>query len=351
VWGIRLCRTPLAGKASIVRVVSLIASGTETVCALGRERVLVGRSHECDYPPSISALPVCTQPRFDASGSSREIDEAVKSLLRRAVGVDDVGAAAGTASKVADPVLSESGAGDALSVYEVFTERLRELQPTHIVTQAQCEVCAVSLKDVERAVRDLAGCNPEIISLQPNSLADIWDDIGRVAAGLGVDEDGERLVASLRARMQGIKERAAMIGQRPRVACIEWADPLMAAGNWTPELIEMAGGENLLSLPGEHSPAISFEDLAATDPDVIVIAPCGFSLERTREDKAVLAAQPGWRNLRAVRHSQVFLADGNQYFNRPGPRLVETVKILADILHPDVFAFGHEGSAWERVVS
>ena len=331
-----------------MRIVSLIASGTEIVCALGRERILVGRSHECDYPPSVSALPVCTRPRFDASGSSREIDAAVKSVLRRSMAVDVVGAAAGATSKVADSVPAEMGAGGALSVYEVFTERLRELQPTHIVTQAQCEVCAVSLKDVERAVRELAGCSPEVISLQPNSLNDIWDDIGRVAAGLGVDEDGERLVASLRARMQGIKELAATIGRRPRVACIEWADPLMAAGNWTPELIEMAGGENLLGVAGEHSPAISFEDLAATDPDVIMIAPCGFPLARIREDVPVLAAHPGWKDLSAVRYNQVFLADGNQYFNRPGPRVVETVKILAEILHPDVFAFGHEGSAWER---
>jgi iron complex transport system substrate-binding protein len=293
-------------------------------------------------------LPVCTRPRFDASGSSREIDAAVKSVLRRSMAVDVVGAAAGPGSTLANSELPELGAGDALSVYEVFTERLRELQPTHIVTQAQCDVCAVSLRDVERAVREIADCSPQIISLQPNSLNDIWDDIGRVAAGLGVDEDGERLVASLRARMQGIKERAATIGRRPRVACIEWADPLMAAGNWTPELIEMAGGENLLGVPGEHSPVISFEDLAATDPDVILIAPCGFSLERTRDDMPVLAALPGWKDLSAVQHSQVFLADGNQYFNRPGPRVVETVKILAEILHPDVFAFGYEGSAWER---
>jgi iron complex transport system substrate-binding protein len=262
--------------------------------------------------------------------------------------VDVVGATARAASKAANSVLPELGAGDALSVYEVFTERLRELQPTHIVTQAQCDVCAVSLRDVERAVREIADCSPQIISLQPNSLNDIWDDIGRVAAGLGVDEDGERLVASLRARMQGIKERAAAIGRCPRVACIEWADPLMAAGNWTPELIEMAGGENLLGVAGEHSPAISFEDLAAAGPDAIVIAPCGFSLERTREDIPVLAAQPGWKDLNAVRYAQVFIADGNQYFNRPGPRVVETVKILAEILHPDVFSFGHEGSAWER---
>jgi iron complex transport system substrate-binding protein len=295
-------------------------------------------------------LPVCTRPRFDASGSSREIDAAVKSVLRRSMAVDVVGAAAGPGSTLANSELPELGAGDALSVYEVFTERLRELQPTHIVTQAQCDVCAVSLRDVERAVREIADCSPQIISLQPNSLNDIWDDIGRVAAGLGVDEDGERLIASLRARMQGIKERAATIGRRPRVACIEWADPLMAAGNWTPELIEMAGGENLLGVAGQHSPPISFEDLAAADPDVIVIAPCGFSLERTREDMPVLAALPGWQDLSAVRHTQVFLADGNQYFNRPGPRVVETVKILAEILHPDVFAFGHEGSAWERMV-
>ena len=307
-----------------MRVISLIASATEIVCALGLEHVLVGRSHECDYPPSVAALPVCTEPRFEVSGSSREIDESVRSLLR------------------------QSQVDDALSVYRVHSDVLRELQPSHIVTQAQCEVCAVSLKDVERAVAQIAGCEAKIISLHPNSLSDIWEDIGRVAVGLEVAREGRRLVESLRQRMRKIREKTLSLDARPTVACIEWADPLMAAGNWTPELIEMAGGRNLFGIAGRHSPGMTFEHLIGQDPDVIVMAPCGFSLERTRQDLPLLTAQPGWEGLKAVREGRVYLADGNQYFNRPGPRVAETLEILAEILHPQVFGFGHEGMGWER---
>jgi len=306
------------------RVISLIASSTEIVCALGLEDWLVGRSHECDYPPAVKDLPACTRPRFDVCGSSREIDERVKSLAR------------------------DSALADALSVYEVFPEKLRELKPTHIITQTQCEVCAVSLRDVERAVAELTGSQPAIISLQPNRLADCWEDFMRVASGLGATEAGIRLVADLQARIQEIEFRASPLSPQPGVALIEWADPLMAAGNWMPELVASAGGRNLFGEPGRHSPAMSFSGLAAADPDVIFVAPCGFSLERTREDLPALEAQPGWRDLRAVREGRVYLADGNRYFNRPGPRLVESVEILAEALHPEVFRFGHEGDGWER---
>jgi iron complex transport system substrate-binding protein len=305
-------------------VISLIASGTEIVCALGLEHVLVGRSHECDYPPSVTPLPVCTEPRFEVTGSSREIDEAVRSLLR------------------------QSQANDALSVYRVHQDLLRQLRPSHIVTQAQCEVCAVGLKDVERAVEQISGCEARIISLQPNSLSDIWEDIGRVATGLGVTPEGRRLVESLRQRMRKIRERTLSLDTRPTGACIEWADPLMAAGNWTPELVEMAGGISLFGIAGRHSAAMSFEELVHHDPDVILIAPCGFSLERTRQDLPLLAARPEWARLKAVRNGRVHLADGNQYFNRPGPRVTETLEILAEILHPEVFTFGHERAGWER---
>ena len=308
-----------------MRIISLIASSTETICALGLEEFLVGRSHECDYPPQVRELPVCTQPRFDVSGSSREIDERVKSLQR------------------------ESLVTDALGVYEVFPDRLRELQPTHIVTQAQCEVCAVSLRDVERAVAEVAECEATIISLQPNSMADFWADICRLASGLARTEDGIRLVASLQMRVQEIESRARPLRTEPRVACIEWADPLMAAGNWMPELVRMAGGENLFGEAGKHSPWMSFDELAKADPDVLFISPCGYDMARTRQDVPLLEAWAGWNNLKAVRDGNVYIADGNQYFNRPGPRLVESLEILAEILHPGTFHFGHEGSGWEAV--
>ncbi|HUG81415.1 MAG TPA: cobalamin-binding protein [Bryobacterales bacterium] len=311
---------------ALLRIITLIASATEIVCALGLREFLVGRSHECDYPESINDLPVCTQPRFEVTGSSREIDERVKSLAREAV------------------------VSDALGVYEVFPEKLRELQPTHIVTQAQCEVCAVSLRDVEIAVQKTAGCEATIISLQPNNMADFWASLCTAASHLGVTSAGVQLVAELQSRMESIESetRPLPLKARPSVACIEWVDPLMAAGNWTPELIHAAGGDSLFGEAGKHSPWMTFGELRQKDPAVIVVAPCGFDLARTRQDLPLLQAQPGWDELRAVRDGRVYLADGNQYFNRPGPRLVESLEILAEMLHPGKFRFGHEGVAWER---
>jgi iron complex transport system substrate-binding protein len=311
-------------KGKKVRIVSLIASATEIICALGFEEYLVGCSHECDYPPSVARLPVCTRPRFDVSGSSREIDERVKALRRQSL------------------------ASGALSVYEVFADRLRELKPTHIVTQTQCEVCAVSLKDVERAAAEMIHSGVSIIALQPNSLPDVWEDICRVASGLGATSTGVRLVANLRRRIEKIESLARPLKSRPALAGIEWIDPLMAFGNWTPELVRTAGGSSLFGVAGQHSPSFGFDDLAAKDPDVILIAPCGFTIDQALQDLPVLQSQPGWGQLQAVRDDRVYVADGNQYFNRPGPRLVETLEILAEVLHPEAFHFGHEGNGWVR---
>ena len=283
---------------------------------------MVGRSHECDYPPDTLELPAVTRPRFDVSGSSRAIDRRVKRLARQAAALD------------------------ALGVYEVSSRMLRDLRPTLIVTQTQCDVCAVSLRDVEAAVAETVGCEPVIVSLQPDKLADIWLDFARVASALGVESEGDRLVAATQRRMRAVSEAASGLRHAPTVAAIEWADPLMAAGNWMPELIEMAGGRNLLGQAGQHSPWMEFETLLDADPEVIVVMPCGFGIERTLEDVALLEARPGWASLRAVREGRVCVADGNQYFNRPGPRLAESVEILAEMLHPGHFEFGHRGNAW-----
>jgi iron complex transport system substrate-binding protein len=301
------------------RVISLIASATEIICALGCEEMLVGRSHECDFPASVRRLPACTEPKFNIEGTSREIDRDVKALLR-----------------------------DALSVYRVDADRLAELEPDVIVTQAQCEVCAVSLRDVERAVCAWLKACPKLVSLVPNALADVWTDIERVAEALGVAERGAELISQLQARINAIAEKAKRLPDRPRVACIEWIDPLMSAGNWVPELVELAGGTNLLGQAGKHSPWMTFEQLRAVDPDVIIVLPCGFDIARSRKELPPLTARPEWPALRAVRDGRVFLADGNQYFNRPGPRLVESLEILAELLHGEAFHFGHEGSGWQR---
>ncbi|HLG12973.1 MAG TPA: cobalamin-binding protein [Blastocatellia bacterium] len=301
------------------RIISLIASATEIVCALGFEEQLVGRSHECDYPASVARLPVCTAPKFNVEGTSYEIDQRVKAILT-----------------------------DALSVYRVDAELLDRLKPTHIITQSQCEVCAVSLKDVERAVCEMIDSKPVIVSLEPNALSDVWSDITRVGAALGEPERAVDLNAQLQSRIEAIRRRARVIDARPTVAYIEWIEPLMAGGNWMPELVEMAGGVNLFGEAGKHSPWMSWEELVAANPDTIFVSPCGFDIRRTLEEMRVLSDKPEWDRLNAVRSGRVFVADGNQYFNRPGPRLVESLEVLADTLHPEVFRFGHEGTGWVR---
>lgn len=302
-----------------LRVVTLIPSATEIVAALGFRDHIVGRSHECDYPTRIDTLPALTAPKLKTDGTSADVDERVKRLIEQ-----------------------------GLAVYSVNAPLLKKLAPDVIVTQDQCQVCAASLADVEAATQDWTDRPVSIVSLNPMSLDDVWRDIAKVAEALGVADRGKSLIHSLTQRMQMTSARAATVKQRPRVAMIEWIEPLMAGGNWMPTLVEMAGGENLFGTAGQHSPWLEWEALKAADPDVIVIAPCGLDLARIRADFPALAKRPGWSELRAVKTKRVCFADGNQYFNRPGPRLVETLEILAEILHSDRFSFGLGGRAWER---
>lgn len=303
---------------SVLRIISLIPSATEIVAALGLTNYLVGRSHECDTPPEVSNLPACTQPKFNPAGTSQQIHDRVTDLLQ-----------------------------SALSVYQVEIEQLEQLRPTHILTQAQCEVCAVSLSDVEQAVAKLTNSKPKVVSLQPNVLADVWTDIQRVADALGVD--GRAVVEGLQARVEKCRQQTQGITARPKVVCIEWAEPLMAAGNWVPELVALAGGKNLLGVTGQHSPKLEWVSLLAADPDVIILMPCGFDLSRTRQDALQLAQHPEWQTLRAVQTGKVYITDGNQYFNRPGPRLVDSLEILTEILHSEELHFGYEGTGWEQL--
>lgn len=298
-----------------MRIVSLIASATEILCALGLRPFLVGRSHECDYPADVKGLPVCTSPKFQTDGSSYEIDQRVRAVLE-----------------------------ESLSVYHVDAALLDQLAPSHIITQSQCEVCAVSLKDVEQAACEMIRSHPTIVSLEPNCLADIWTDIERVGVELGIPNEAARLIASLRARIDSVS--ATNFSARPKLAYVEWIDPLMAGGNWMPELIELAGGHNLFGTNGMHSPALKWSQFVEADPDVIVVAPCGFDIERTLGEMHWLTEKDGWADLRAVQSNRVFVADGNQYFNRPGPRVVESLEVLAEIMHPDLFHFGHQDIGW-----
>lgn len=302
------------------RIVSLLPSATEIVCALGFQDQLVGRSHECDFPSAVTGLPALTSPKFNPEGTSAEVDQRVKTIL-----------------------------SEALAVYRVDADRLRELKPDFIVTQSQCDVCAVSMRDVEDAVAQWTGAQPKIVSLAPYTLTDVFADMERVGVALGAAGHAAEVVGQLRARMRTIEERAKSAASLPRVACIEWIDPMMAAGNWMPELIAMAGGVNLFGKAGEHSPWMKFEEIAAADPDVILIAPCGFTMDRTAAELPILTGRPEWAGLKAVRERKVFLGEGNQYFNRPGPRLLESLEILAEILHPELFSFGHKGPGWRGI--
>ncbi len=303
----------------MARIVSLLPSTTEIACALGLGDQLVGRSHECDFPAHVRDLPVCTEAKIDAGQPGAAIDRDVKQLVR-----------------------------DGLSVYRVDADRLRSLEPDLILTQSQCEVCAVTPKDLEGAVSDWIGNAPQVVSLEPNRLQDIWDDFGRVALAAGLEDRGAAIVQGLTLCVTSIAEQSMREKRRPRVACIDWIDPLMAGGNWIPELVTLAGGKCLFGRAGEHAPWLEPEALWQADPDCIFVFPCGFDLDRTRAEMAPLCERPEWSDLRAVKDAKVFLADGNAYFNRPGPRMVDSLEILAEALHPDLFRFGHEGRGWER---
>ncbi|MGZ4780213.1 MAG: cobalamin-binding protein [Thermoanaerobaculia bacterium] len=278
------------------RIVSLLPSATEIVCALGCGEDLVGRSHECDFPPEVERLPACTAPKIRVTGNSAEIHASVTAVLH-----------------------------DHASVYDVHEDLVRSLQPTHIVTQTVCEVCAVSLRDV-------ATLAPKVIALSGVTVDGIFDDIALVGDALEVAS--EPLIDGMRTRLARIQCGAANLGGAPRpiVAAIEWLSPLMAAGNWIPELIEIAGGISVFGKHGEHSPWLEWDDLRTADPDVIVLMPCGFTPEQTRADMHFLTDLDGWSSMRAVRNGRVAITDGNQYFSRPGPRIVDSAEILAGIL-------------------
>jgi iron complex transport system substrate-binding protein len=293
-------------------IASLLASGTEIVCALGLRERLVGISHECDFPPDVRSLPVLTASRVDATAPSSEIDRSVRAR-----------------------------AASGLSLYEIFADRLRALEPDLIVTQDQCRVCAVSLAQVEAEVRDLIGKAARIVSLQPHSLSDALDDVVRVAEAAGSKEAGARLRAWLRDRLNRLSSRANCSAghqeRRNRVLCLEWLDPPFLSGHWMPELVEVAGGEPASREEAAASQRAEWAELGRLEPDVIVLMPCGFDLERTLREAPSVLARPEVRDTQAFRSGEVWAVDGSAYFNRSGPRLVESAEILAAILHPGTF--------------
>ena len=290
------------------RIVSLLPSSTEIVCALGLRERLVGVSHECDYPADVAGLPALTEPKLDPHGTSGDIDLRVREIVQ-----------------------------EGLSIYRLRIDALQELQPDVIVTQDQCEVCAVSLSDVESAVRSFLTLDVSVVSLRPGKLSDIWADIRNVAEAAGRQKNAEKLIRNLQGRLQRVKEKTRHM-RRPRVACLEWLNPLMVAGNWIPELVDIAGGEYGLVDAGAHTPPITWDVLAAYRPEVLVITPCGFPIPQSQTDLPQLMAHPLWQTLPAVQRNRVYVADGNAYYNRPGPRIAESVEILAEMLHPEACA-------------
>lgn len=286
-------------------MVSLLPSATELVCAVGCADQLVGVSHECDFPEAVRGLPVLTRARIDAQVGSAAIDQAVRAVIR-----------------------------GALSIYEVDEARLAALAPDVIVTQDLCEVCAVSLDDVRRAVARLAARDAvRIVSLRPTRLGDVLGDLERVGEALGRVAEARAARAALEARIAAIAARATG-ARRVRVATLEWISPIMLGGTWMPELIELAGGVAVGASAGAAAPTIDAARLAELAPEVVLVKPCGFSLERALAERELIAQQlaPLGPNVRA------YVTDGNAYFNRPGPRLVESLEILAACVHPDRFA-------------
>lgn len=302
-----------------LKIISLLPAATEIVCALGLETQLIGRSHECDFPESVKDLPVCSSAKFISGSDSAEIDRQVKEILT-----------------------------NALSIYTIDKEMIRKLNPDVIITQAQCEVCAVSLKDVEDALEGLLEKECRIISLEPNVLSDVYNDMRNIADVMGVSAQANDLLERASERLNIIRHKLKFLSEKPKVACIEWLAPLMVAGNWTPELVQIAGGISLLAVNGKHSPFIDFKDIQNEDPDLIIVMPCGFSIQRTLQEINLLLELPGWQELKAVKNKRIYIVDGNQYFNRSGPRLTDSVEILAEIINPRQFVFGYEGEGWLR---
>ena len=283
-----------------MRVVSLLAGATEIVCALGAGEMLVGRSHECDNPSWVRRLPSCSEPAFDVTVASGAIDAEVRRRLH---------------------------AGEPL--YHIDMELIRELQPDLVITQSHCDVCAVTPADLERGACALAACQ---LSLSAATIEEIFGSVLQVADALGLAAEGQAVVRRERLRLEAVRERTAR-HHRPTVVLLEWTDPFFAIGNWGPELVEIANGEPLLGHPGEFSTAIPAELLRDADPEYLIIAPCGFDLERAERELAVLERHSWWGDLRAVRNGKVVFADGNLFFNRSGMTIAESAEILAEILH------------------
>lgn len=288
-----------------MRICSLLPSATEMLFLLGLGDQIVAVSNECDYPPEANAKRRVVRTAIDQErATSGEIHQQVQTARQH-----------------------------SHSLYEIDLEALRELAPDLIITQELCDVCAISSTQVLRDVSQLPS-RPRIISLHPHTLDDVLRDLAALGEAAGASEQAAAETAKLRSRIETVRTLTAG-RQRRKVACIEWLDPLMSCGHWVPEMLEYAGGQDTLAKPGDRSRVITWEEVRAADPDVLLVMPCGFSIERTQREMGLLTSQAGWSQLRAVREGEVYLVNGPAYFNRAGPRLVGGIELMAALLHPD----------------
>ena len=286
-----------------MRIVTTLPSATEIVHALGFEPV--GVSHECDHPPGVESAPAVTNSRIDTDASSAEIDQ---------------------------QVLEVADAG----VYEVDVETLDDLEPDLIVTQGMCEVCAVDVAEIERAAAEI-DADPEIVTTDPNTVADVMGDIERIGRAAGREGHAKEVVSRLRERLATVRDRLVDLEDRPRTVIFDWTDPVMVAGHWMPELVAAAGGEYGMADPADRSTPREWAAVREYDPELLVVAPCGYGLADVARNLGDLTEREGWAELTAVREGRVWAMDGDHYVNRPGPRIVDTAEYLAGIVHPDRF--------------
>ncbi len=291
-----------------MRIVSLLPAATEILCALGLEEEIVGTTHECDYPPSLQNLPRVTRTLIPPDASSLEIDALVRERLKTQA-----------------------------ALYSLDMEVLERLRPDLLVTQALCDVCAVAEAEVQEASCRLPG-HPRVLNLEPMSLSDVFETLRQVGVATGREAKADEVVEALEHRVEAVRVRTAAITpqDRPRVAFLEWIDPPFSAGHWNPALIEMAGGEDIFGTSGLPSRTLLWDEIVRAQPDVLFLSCCGFTPERTLQEMPLLEKQPGWASLPCVRNGRVIVSDGNAYFSRPGPRLVDSLEILAHALHPTV---------------
>jgi iron complex transport system substrate-binding protein len=289
-----------------MRICSLLPSATEVLFALGLGDSIAGVTHECDFPPEAASKPALISPRVDPHAKSDDLDRSVRELTARAE-----------------------------SLYAVRDDLLREIEPDLIITQDLCHVCAASPDDLASALAKMPK-RPLILTLQPHTLADVWNDIRRIGEATGKSREADEFAKLQEQKVAAIRAGVNSARSRPRVACIEWLDPIYVGGHWVPEMVEAAGGADVLGRPGEPSFTVTSDQVIAAKPDVIVIMPCGFSVKHTTEELRRTPLPPEWNQLAAVRAGRVFIVEANSYFSRSGPRLAEGVAILAGLLHPDL---------------